>query len=203
MHTIDTIEQLEAVYGTPGEASLVKEVSQIIPQYARFIEASPFCGFATVGPEGMDCSPRGDVPGFVKILDEHTLAMPDRRGNNRVDSLRNIIRDPRIALMFIIPGSNTCLRVNGEAVVSVDPKLKASFSVDGAEPRSVVVIKTKAIYFQCGRAIVRSKLWDAESQVDPKSLPTPGEVLKQLMQQPFDQEKYDSEWSGRAMKTLW
>lgn len=200
---ISTVEELEALYGKPGETSLVKEVPQIIPQYHAFIEASPFCALATSGPEGLDCSPRGDVPGFVRIHDERTLMMPDRRGNNRVDSLRNIVRDPKVALCFMIPGSRNCLRVNGEAHLSVDPEIKASFAVDGKEPRSVIVIHTKAVYFQCGRAIVRSRLWDPEAQIDPDTLPTPGAVLAFLSDNRVGGEEYDKAWDGRAKETLW
>ena len=203
MSKVESIEALEAIYGEAKPASLVKEVPQIIPQYRAFIEASPFCSLATSGPEGLDCSPRGDVPGFVRVHDERTLMMPDRRGNNRVDSLKNIVRDPRIALCFLIPGSRTALRVNGEAHLSVDPELKASFAMDGKEPRSVIVINTQAIYFQCGRAIVRSKLWDQDAQVDPKTLPTPGEVLSELSKGEVGGPEYDKEWNGRAMETLW
>ncbi len=180
MSVIATVEELESIYGHPDETSLVKEVPKIIPQYRAFIAASPFCSLATCGPEGLDCSPRGDVPGFVRVHDDYTLMMPDRRGNNRVDSLKNIVRDPRVALCFLIPGSRTALRVNGEAHLSVDPELKASFAITEKEPRSVIVINTKAVYFQCGRAIVRSKLWDPETQIDPKTLPTPGDVLAEL-----------------------
>ncbi|MEM9278804.1 MAG: pyridoxamine 5'-phosphate oxidase family protein [Pseudomonadota bacterium] len=203
MTTLSTIEELEAIYGQPGEASLVKEVPEIIPQYREYIETSPFCTLATVGPEGLDCSPRGDVPGFVRVHDERTLMMPDRRGNNRVDSLKNIIRDPRVALCFLIPGSRNTLRVNGEAHLSVDPEIKASFAVDGKEPRSVIVIKTQAVYFQCGRAIVRSKLWDQEAQVDPKTLPTPGDVLATLSSGSVGGADYDAKWDNRAKETLW
>lgn len=203
MTRIQSVEELEAHYGQPGETSLVKEVPYIIPQYRAFIEASPFCTLATSGPEGLDCSPRGDVPGFVRVHDERTLMMPDRRGNNRVDSLKNIVRDPRIALCFLIPGSHTALRVNGEAHLSVDPDLKASFAVDGKEPRSVIVVHTMAVYFQCGRAIVRSKLWDPETQVDPKTLPTPGQVLAELSNGSVGGADYDAKWQGRAMETLW
>ena len=203
MSKIETVEALEAIYGEAKPASLVKEVPQIIPQYRAFIEASPFCSLATSGPEGLDCSPRGDVPGFVRVHDERTLMMPDRRGNNRVDSLKNIVRDPRIALCFLIPGSRTALRVNGEAHLSVEPELKASFAMDGKEPRSVIVIKTQAIYFQCGRAIVRSRLWEQDAQVDPKTLPTPGDVLSELSRGEVGGPEYDKEWNGKAMETLW
>ncbi|MEM7068050.1 MAG: pyridoxamine 5'-phosphate oxidase family protein [Pseudomonadota bacterium] len=203
MTRVSTVEELEAIYGKPGKTSLVKEVPEIIPQYREFIEASPFCSLATCGPEGLDCSPRGDVPGFVRVHNERTLMMPDRRGNNRVDSLKNIVRDPRVGLCFLIPGSKNALRVNGEAHLSVTPEIKASFAIDGKEPRSVIVIRTQAVYFQCGRAIVRSGLWDTNSQIDPKSLPTPGEVLAELSKGEVGGPDYDAEWEGRANKTLW
>ena len=203
MTILSSVEELEAIYGQPGEASLVKEVPEIIPQYRAFVEASPFCTLATVGPEGMDCSPRGDVPGFVRVHDTRTLMMPDRRGNNRVDSLKNIVRDPRVALCFLIPGSRNALRVNGEAHLSVDPEIKHSFAMDGKEPRSVIVIRTTAVYFQCGRAIVRSSLWNPEAQIDPKSLPTPGEVLAELSNGSVGGPDYDAKWEGRANETLW
>jgi len=200
---IESIEQLEALYGEPAQASLVKEVAEIIPLYRVFIEHSPFCSLATTGVEGLDCSPRGDVPGFVRVHDERTLMMPDRRGNNRCDSLKNIVQDSKIALCFMIPGSRTTLRVNGEAYVSIDPELKASFVEQGKEPRSVIVIKTHAVYFQCGRAIVRSKLWEQDAQVDPANLPTPGEVLAYLSNNEVGGASYDAEWEERANKTMW
>ncbi|MEM7215634.1 MAG: pyridoxamine 5'-phosphate oxidase family protein [Pseudomonadota bacterium] len=203
MSKITTIAELEAIYGKPGETSLVKEVPNIIPEYRAYIEASPFCTLASVGPEGLDCSPRGDVPGFVRVHDERTLVMPDRRGNNRTDSLKNIIRDPRVALCFLIPGSRNALRVNGEAHLSVDPELKASFAINDKEPRSVIVIRTMAVYFQCGRAIVRSRLWDPDAQSDPVTLPTPGDVLASLSKGSVGGADYDAEWDSRAKETLW
>jgi PPOX class probable FMN-dependent enzyme len=139
MTIIATIGELEAIYGQPNEASTVKVADRITPQYRVLIDKSPFAALATCGPEGLDCSPRGDLPGFVRVHDETTLMMPDRRGNNRVDSLRNIVRDPRIALLFLIPGSGSTLRVNGRARVSADADLLASFKVDGKAPRTVIV----------------------------------------------------------------
>lgn len=203
MQRIGTVAELEAIYGTPGETSLVKEVPQVIPHYRAFIEASPFCALATVGPEGMDCSPRGDLPGFVRVADERTLMMPDRRGNNRIDSLRNIVRDPRVALCFMVPGSLNCLRVNGEAHLTADPAVKTSFAVDGREPRTVIVIRTNAVYFQCGRALVRSRLWQADARVDPASLPSAGDILAFLSADRVGGRDYDAEWEGRAKETLW
>src|SRR5262245_52122893 len=144
---IRTVEELEAIYGTPGETSTVKEIDWISPEYRRLIEASPYAALATVGPEGIDCSPRGDQPGFVRIHDERTLMLPDRRGNNRVDSLRNIVRDPRVALLFMIPGAGNTLRVNGRAHLSADKALLDSFKMDGKPPRSVMVMTVETIYF--------------------------------------------------------
>jgi uncharacterized protein len=204
MSLLTTIEALEAVYDAkPVPASTVKEVPFITAEYRRLIEASPFLTLATVGPEGLDCSPRGDRPGFVRVVDERTLHIPDRRGNNRIDSLRNIVRDGRVGLLFLIPGSGTTLRVNGRAVVSTDAALLQSFAVEGQSPRSVVVVTVEAVYFQCARAIVRSELWNPARHVDPKSLPTPGEILAHLSRNEVGGKKYDEEWPERAAKTLW
>jgi PPOX class probable FMN-dependent enzyme len=200
---IGTVEELEAIYGAPGEPSLVKETPFITEQYKAYIEASPFLTLATAGPEGLDCSPRGDIPGFVRVADERTLLMPDRLGNNRCDSLKNILRDPRVALCFLIPGSTNALRVNGTAQLSVDPELLESFAINGKPPRSVAVIRTEAVYFQCGRAIVRSMLWESEARVDPATLPTPGEILAEMSKNRVGGSDYDTEWKGRAEKTLW
>ncbi|MCR4266694.1 pyridoxamine 5'-phosphate oxidase family protein [Nitratireductor sp. ZSWI3] len=200
---ITSLEALEALYGRPGEASLVKVTERVIPEYAALIEASPFVALATIGPEGIDCSPRGDRPGFVRIHDDKTLLMPDRRGNNRTDSLRNIVRDDRVALLFLIPGSGTTLRVNGRAKLSIDPQLCASFAVDEAAPRCVVVLSVEEVYFQCARAIVRSDLWNAEKHVDPKTLPTPGQILQATSRERIDGDAYDREWPERARKSMW
>lgn len=158
---------------------------------------------STVGPEGLDGSPRGDGPGFVRVADERTLLLPDRRGNNRCDSLRNIVRDPRIALLFLIPGVGNTLRVNGRARLSVEPALLESFAVKGQAPRSVAVISVERVYFQCARALVRSALWSPESQVDPESLPGAGEMLAVLSQGRVGGELYDRAWPERAAATLW
>lgn len=200
---MSTIEELEALYGLPKETSTVKEINWISAEYRALIEASPFAVLATNGPEGLDSSPRGDLPGFVRVEGERTLLLPDRRGNNRVDSLRNIVRDGRVGLLFLIPGSGTTLRVNGRAKLSTDSGLLASFSVKGQASRSVIVITVEAIYFQCARAIVRSALWQPDSRVDPKSLPTPGQILAGLTQGRIGGQAYDDEWPERAAKTLW
>jgi hypothetical protein len=200
---IRTMEELEALYGTPNDSSLRKVAHRITPDYARIIEAAPFCALATVGPEGLDCSPRGDSHGLVRIVDESTLMMPDRRGNNRIDSLRNIMRDPRVALMFLIPGSSNALRINGAAHLTADPALLDSFAVAGAKPRSITVITVHEVYFQCARAIIRAGLWDSTSQVRAEGLPTPGQILASLTAGEVGGEAYDREWPERARTTMW
>ena len=203
MQTITTLEELAALYGAPAEAAIVKEVDRITPHYRAFIDAAPFVALATSGPEGLDCTPRGDVPGFVRVHDDRTLMLPDRRGNNRVDSLRNIVRDPRAALLFLIPGSGNTLRVNGRAHIATDPELLASFAIDGKAPRSVIVIAVEAVYFQCARAIVRSDLWNPAKHVDPRSLPSAGRILAALSDDRVGGDEYDRAWPGRAKQTLW
>jgi PPOX class probable FMN-dependent enzyme len=203
MPAIGTIAQLEALYGQPGETSLVKEANRVTRQYRAMIEASPFAVLATSGPEGLDCSPRGDRPGFVRVRDESTLMLPDRRGNNRVDSLRNVVRDPRVALLFLIPGVGNTLRVNGRARIEVADELLESFAVEDAKPRSVLVIGVEAVYFQCARALVRSDLWNPARHTDPKSLPSAGQILASLSDDRVGGESYDRDWPERAARTLW
>jgi uncharacterized protein len=200
---IESVEQLEAIYGHPNEASTVKVADRVTPPYRVLIENSPFAALATSGPEGLDCSPRGDLPGFVRIHNDKTLLMPDRRGNNRIDSLRNIVRDPRMALLFLIPGAGTTLRINGTANVSTDGDLLSLFEVDGKVPRSVIVMTVHEIYFQCARAIVRSDLWNPDKRVDPKTLPTPGQILADMSESRVGGEEYDRAWPERARKSLW
>ncbi|MDM9628299.1 pyridoxamine 5'-phosphate oxidase family protein [Rhizobium sp. S152] len=203
MKIISSIEELSAIYGGGlSEASVAKVTKHLTPLYRQMIEASPFVALATVGPEGLDCSPRGDIGGVVRIVDDRTLHMPDWRGNNRVDSLSNIVRDPRLASMFLIPGSNTTMRINGRGVVSNDEALLESFEMEGRHPRTVIVIEIDEVYFQCARALMRSELWNPATFVDPKSLPTPGLMLKAATEA-FDHETYDREWAGRAAKTMW
>lgn len=203
MPILTTVAELEALYGLPAETAMVKVTDHVIPQYRAFIEAAPFVALATSGPEGLDCSPRGDKPGFVRIHDERTLMMPDRRGNNRTDSLRNIIRDPRCAFLFLVPGSGTTLRVNGRAHVDTDEALCASFAIEGQMPRSVIVMTPEAVYFQCARAIVRADLWNPDKHVDPSGLPTPGKILAALSDDRVGGEAYDKAWPKRAKETMW
>jgi PPOX class probable FMN-dependent enzyme len=202
-HLVTTMADLEAMYAQPMETSLLKEIDHIGPHYRALIEASPFCALATCGPEGLDCSPRGDAPGFVRIEDERTLMIPDRRGNNRVDTLRNIIRDPRVALLFLIPGVSETMRVNGRAAISTDPELLESFKVDGKAPRCVIVVTVERAYFQCAKAIVRSKLWDPATRVERAKLPTTGAMVAALTKGKVDAETYDREAPARIKAQLY
>lgn len=206
MAAVRTVAELERIYGAfgaVGEASTAKVADHITPHYRRFIEAAPFLALATSGPEGLDCSPRGDVPGFVRIADPRTLLLPDRRGNNRIDSLRNVVRDPRVGLMFLIPGIGNAMRVNGRAVIEDDPALCDSFAVEGKAPRTVMVIAVAEVYFQCARALIRSGLWQSDRHVDPKTLPTPGLILAEMSRGRVGGEAYDSAWADRARQTMW
>jgi len=174
---VTSMEQLLALYDAPSDVSVAKEIDHVSDHYRAFIEAAPFFALATGGPEGLDCSPRGDAPGFVRVADRKTLMLPDRRGNNRIDSLRNIMRDPRVALLFLIPGIGESIRVIGRAALSIDPELLASFAVNGKPPCCVIVVTVERVFYQCTKAIVRSKLWDPARHVDRKSLPTTGAIL--------------------------
>lgn len=207
MQPIATVEELEAIYGATHAASTVKEAPYLTPHYRALIEASPFVLLATAGPEGLDCSPRGDAHGIVRIHDEKTLMLPDWRGNNRVDSLRNIVRDPRVALLFLIPGLGNTLRVNGKSIVTADEALCRSFAVEGAGgallPRSVMVMTIDTVFFQCARAIVRADLWNPQKHVDPRVLPTAGQILAAMSNNSVGGETYDRDWPARARNTLW
>jgi PPOX class probable FMN-dependent enzyme len=200
---ITTMDQLVALYETPSEVSITKEIDHISAHYRAFIEAAPFFALATGSPESLDCSPRGDPPGFLRVLDENTLLVPDRRGNNRIDSLRNIVRDPRVALLFLIPGGSETMRVIGRAAISVDPELIATFVVNGKAPRCVIVVTVERVYYQCAKAIVRSKLWESSRHVDRKSLPTTGEILAALSAGRLGGEEHDRGYPERAMATLY
>ena len=202
-NTVSTIEALEAIYGEPLPQSLVKEIDYISDHYRSFIEKSPFMVLASVAEEGLDCSPRGDPAGFVRVVDEKTVMIPDRRGNNRIDTLRNIVRDPRVSLLFLIPGVGETLRINGRAEISVDPELCASFDMNGKTPRSVIIVTADRVYFQCQKALARSRLWDPDAQVERKELPTAGKILQSLSRDEFDGEAYDRNYPERLKKTIY
>tara|TARA_R110000850_G_scaffold9102_5_gene33572 strand:+ start:1680 stop:2288 length:609 start_codon:yes stop_codon:yes gene_type:complete len=199
---LKTVAELEAIYGETSEASLIKVSDCLTHGYRKMMEASPLVVLATSGPEGLDCSPRGDPGQVITIKDERTLILPDRRGNNRIDSLRNIVRDGRVALLFLIPGSNSTLRVNGQAEISVDADLLAGLSMEGKPPRSAIVITIGEIYFQCARALMRAQLWDRAAWPDLAELPTAGSLMRELKQD-FDSQTYDREWPARAKTSMW
>ena len=200
---IETIAELDAISGSPGATSTVKVTRRIIPEYRTLIEATPFVALATIGPEGADCSPRGERGGVVRIESDTRLIMPDRRGNNRIDSLRNIVHDPRVALLFLIPGSGTTLRVNGHAFLSDDAPLLASFAVDGKSPRSAIIIDVAEVYFQCARAVVRADLWNPAHHADKRHLPSPGSILAACSAGEVGGDSYDAEWPDRAAQSMW
>jgi PPOX class probable FMN-dependent enzyme len=203
-HFITTTEQLEALYSdAPYGPALFKETDRITAQYRKLIEAAPFVVLATSGPDGLDCSPRGDPPGFVRVVDETTLVIPDRRGNNRIDSLRNLVRDPRISLLFLIPGVGETMRINGRAKISIDPKLTDSFVVNGKVPKCVLVVTVEKAYFQCTKAIIRSKLWDPASIVDRKTLPTPGSILAEITDGKMGGPDHDKAAPARIKETIY
>ena len=195
---------LRSVYRTaPGETSLAKVADHIHPLYRPYIEAAPFAVLATLGPDGLDTSPRGDAPGFVQVADERTLLLPDRRGNQRIDSLRNITHNPQVALLFLIPGIGEALRINGTARISALPALCERFAVDGKAPASVLVITVRSVFFQCARAIKRSGLWDVSTQISRDTLPSPGRILQALSQVGVDGAAYDAALQARQAATLY
>lgn len=202
-HIVTSIEALEALYGPVNPNSLAKETVRLTPEYRRWIEHAPFLAIATSGPGGLDCSPRGDAAGqLIRVVDEATLMFPDRRGNNRIDTLRNIVADPRVALLFLVPGINETLRVNGRAEITTEPALRTGFAVDGKAPASVVRVFVDAVYFQCARALVRSRLWQADAQVPRQAVPSAGEMTR-AAKPGFDAESYDAELDDRQRRTLY
>ncbi|MBO9688411.1 MAG: pyridoxamine 5'-phosphate oxidase family protein [Mitsuaria chitosanitabida] len=202
-HDLSTLDALRGVYPAPtAPATLDKECDHVHPLYRPFIEASPFAILATRGPHGLDTSPRGDGPGFVEIADPRTLLLPDRRGNHRIDSLRNVVNDPAVALLFLIPGIGECLRVNGHARISAAPALLERFVVEGQSPKSVLVIEVHKVFFQCARAVKRSELWNPARHVERTSLPSTGSILAGLSPR-VDGAAYDAELEERQRRTMY
>jgi len=201
MEFITTLPALEALYGTPGEASLAKVARRMTPAYRAWIARARFCILSTVGPEGTDASPRGDDGPVVAEIDPGTLALPDWRGNERIDSLRNIVRDPRASLLFLVPGSNNVVRVNGRARVTADGPLRETFAKGDKLPRTVILIEIAEIYTQCARALMRAGMWSGEDASE--GLPSVGDILKEMTEGRFDGAGYDRDWPGRAETSLW
>jgi PPOX class probable FMN-dependent enzyme len=199
-HTIHDLASLQSLFGPVGEASVRKEVSRLHPVYQRWIEASPFAVLATVGPDGLDASPRGDPPGLVTVQDEHTLLLPERAGNNRIDSLKNLLTDPRVALLFFVPGVGETVRVNGRARISVAPDLLQRLAMDGKLPRCVLVITVETVFFQCARAMKRASLWEAR---EAAQVPSAGDMLAALTHNAIDGAAYDRALPARQRDTLY
>ncbi len=203
MAIIRTIAELEALYDDAVPASLTKEIDHLTDLHRAYVEASPFVLVATSGPGGLDCSPRGDPAGFVRVVGERTLMMPDRRGNNRLDTLRNLVVDPRIALLFLVPGVGITLRVNGTTQISTEPDLRASFVVAGKLPATVMVITVSSVYTQCPKALIRSKLWDPEQFRNPGELPSVGQIMQAITAGEFDGKAYDDAYPARVRDTIY
>ena len=200
---ITTLDDLTALYKPTNPNSLNKETASLTPAYRRWIERAPFFAIATSGPGGLDCSPRGDAIGQAfRVLDDATIAIPDRRGNNRLDTLKNIIHDPRVALLFLTPGIDETVRINGQATISTDPELVDSFAVDGTLPATVIVVAMEAVYFQCARALKRARLWEPDMQIDRDQVPSAGEMTKGALPG-FDAEDYDAKLQDRQAKSLY
>jgi PPOX class probable FMN-dependent enzyme len=201
-HIIRDVEALRALYGFPAGAAVTKQVDYLHPHYQALIRASPFCVLASVG-ETVEITPRGDAPGFVEVADEHTLLLPDRRGNNRIDNLHNIVLDPRVTLLFLIPGIGETLRVVGDAQISVDPDLLARFVVQNQAPKSVLVVKVRYCFFQCAKALMRSKLWDPEMRIERSSLPSNGTILADITKGAMDGAELDRTMPQRLKDTMY
>ncbi len=199
---VQTAGQLDDLYAQPQSKALIKELDHLSDHYRAFVEKSPFMVLGTVGAGGLDLSPRGDPAGFVQVLDDKTLALPDRRGNNRLDSLRNVVEDPRVSLLFMIPGVGETLRVKGTAQIVLDAEFLQTFEINGKAPASVLVIAIEKVYFQCQKALARSRLWDPDAQVARSELPTAGEIL-QALDTGFDGETYDREYPDYMKKTIY
>ena len=201
--TVTAADQLATLYSPPSERVLRKEIDHVDAVGRAFIAASPFLILATGGSQGLDCSPKGDKPGFVQVEDDgRTLLIPDRRGNNRIDSIKNVVEDPRVALIFLVPGANETYRVNGRARVSVDPVLRRRFAVDGKEPTTVIVVAVEQAFQHCPKALVRSELWKAGSGDRPKGVPTLGDFAA-ARTPGTDSSAYDADYARRMPSELY
>ena len=201
-HRITSIAELEALYGKPAGAAVTKEIDHLNGPYRTFIEKAPFVAIASAGEGGLDCTPRGDPAGFVRIVDDRTLLIPDRRGNNRIDTLRNIVETGRVGLLFLIPGVGETLRVNGRAHITTDPALCATFEMQRQIRKSLIVVEIDRVYFQCTKALVRSKLWDPASQVPRASVPSAGQMVAATTEG-FDGAAYDIAYPERIKQTIY
>ncbi len=203
MTVVRTVEELEALYDVPVASSITKEIDHLSELHRRYVDVSPFVLIATAGPGGLDCSPRGDPAGFVRVADERTLMIPDRRGNNRLDTLRNIVVDPRVGLLFLIPGIGVTMRVNGNAHLTTDAALRESFVIAGKLPATVIVVEITSVYTQCPKALIRAKLWDPELFRDASELPTVGQINEFITNGAFDGKAFDEAYPERIRQTIY
>ena len=203
-HLIETVEALRSAYGAPSERAVKKSLDRLDRHCRRFIELSPFVVLASAGADGrVDCSPRGDPAGFVAILDDRTVLLPDRRGNNRADSLTNVLENPRVGMLFLIPGVDETLRLNGRAKLTTDPACLDPLAVNGRAPRSGLLVEVEEVFLQCTKALVRSRLWADETRVDRKAaLPSFGQMLADHVGE-ADGKAVDRELRARLPETLY
>lgn len=203
MARIETMESLRAIYGAPKGRSVAKQLDRLDRHCRSFIALSPFVILATQGADGFgDATPRGDHPGFVTVADDTTLVLPDRVGNNRIDTLSNIVERPGIGLIFLIPGVDETLRVNGTAVIDDDLALRSAHMAEGRIPATVLVVTVREAYLQCAKALMRSKLWAEESRGPRDRLPTMGEMLKDHTRS-NEQAETQAEMLARYATTLY
>jgi PPOX class probable FMN-dependent enzyme len=200
-HAVTSLEQLAALYEAPRPLVLDKVTDRLGPATLGFLAASPFCLLSTRGSNGVHCTPRGDAPGFVEALDARTLALPDRRGNNRIEALKDIVETGEVALLFLVPGSGETLRVNGTARLTADPALRARYAVGGKEPATVMLVAVREVYMQCAKALMRSKLWDGRKK--PEGLPSMGALLAEHTRGGVEPESYDAEAQARLVATMY
>lgn len=203
-YAITSVDALEALYEQPSERALLKQTDRLDDASRAFVAASPFLLLATFGRKGADCSPRGDQPGFVEPEDDKTLLVPDRRGNNRIDSLRNVVENPLVALLFLVPGAEQTLRVNGRGTITTDPALLARFSVAGKRPRSVLRVAIEELFVQCPRALLRAELWNPQKFAgEGGKVPSMGTLLAAATKGKVDAARYDTEYAPQTRKVLY
>ena len=203
MTIVRTVAELDALYDDPVPNAVIKELDHLLPEHVAYIDASPFVLLATSGADGLDCSPRGDPAGFVRVADERTILIPDRRGNNRLDTLRNLVVDPRIGLLFLVPGINVTLRVNGTAVLTTDEDLRRSFAMGDKLPATVMVVTTTAVYTQCPKALIRSHLWDPARHLDGADVPSVGQIMERITDGGIDGAALDAAYPDRVRQTIY
>ena len=203
-YTVTSLEDLNEIYDAPAATAIAKQTDHVTAPGRALIAAAPFLILATASEDGIDCSPKGDAPGFVQLLDDRTILIPDRPGNNRVDGMKNIIGNPKVGIIFMVPGYGTTYRVNGTATISTDPELLGRFEVQGKLPRAVIVVSVDEAFSHCPKAFIRAKLWNAERDDLPEDVPTHGAFAAH--RDGGDKayaEKYDADYAERLKSQLY